>query len=105
LQEFQRIVPCQVGDRAHYTLAPDDLVGECGNVAHVDAAEDDGSAFVHGPKRGGNEISDGREDDRGIERGGRRLIGLSGPYAAERRGKFLRLTIARPRERVYAAAW
>ena len=57
----------QVGDRAHAPLAPEELVGEGGDLAHVDAGADDGAALRTTLQRRRHELARRGEDDRRVE--------------------------------------
>ena len=88
----------QIGDRDDAALLPQKPIGERRDVAHVDAAADDPPALAHRRERRGNERADGREQDRGVERLGRRLVRSAGPFGAHRAGERLAGRIAGPGE-------
>ena len=75
-------------------LAPQELVREGRDVAHVDPGADDGAAFAHVAKRGGNELAGGGEDDHRVEIFRRALEGIAGPHGSERARERLRLLVA-----------
>ena len=52
-EELLAVAAREVRDRAQHALAPEELVGKRGDVAHVDAAADDGAALRDGAQRGG----------------------------------------------------
>ena len=68
LQELLAVAAGEVGDRAQLPLAPEDLVRETRDVAHVDAGADDDAAGRERAQRGRHELADRREDDRRVER-------------------------------------
>ena len=55
----------------------------------MDAAADDPPALAQRGKRGGNELADRREKDRGVERLGRLFIRSARPFGAHRAGERL----------------
>ena len=70
----------------------------------MDAAADDAAALADVAERLGHEGADRREDDRGVERLGRRRSRILGRGAAERQGEGLRRGVAGTGEGVDAAA-
>src|SRR5919204_569537 len=66
-EELLAVAPRQVRDRANDALAPEQLVRERRDVAHVDAGANDHACLAHGAQRRRDERADGREDDRGVE--------------------------------------
>src|SRR3984885_12374255 len=82
-KKFLTVGTGQVGDRAHDALAPEDVVGEAGDWAHVDASAYDDAAALDCPQCRRNQRSYGGEDDRGIEQFRRRLVRAAGPYRAK----------------------
>ena len=64
----------------------------------MDARADDRAAPGHSSQRGRHELSDRREDDRGIELLGRRPERVAGPLGAELAREPLRGLVARPRK-------
>src|SRR5205823_13945710 len=101
-EELLPVAARQVRDRAHDTLAPQQLVREGRDVAHVDPGADDRAALCESGERSGNQLARRREDDRGVEL----LRGRAGagPLGAQRSRELLRLVVARPCEREHAAA-
>ena len=94
----------EVGDGADLALAPEDLVGEGGDVGHVDAGADDdpaGSASRAGPR---DQLADGGEDDRGVELLWRSAQRAAGPLGALLAGERLARLVARAREGEQAPA-
>ena len=77
------VLPREIGDGQELTFLPKQRVGEARNVAHMDAGAHDPAAFADSLQRQRNQIADGREDDRGIERLRRHLVGTARPYGAE----------------------
>ena len=61
-------------------------------------------AFDEGPQGRGNQRADRCEDERGIERLGRRGIRIAGPHSAQRQSETLGFGIPTPGERVHLAA-
>ena len=84
----------QVGDRAERPLAPEDLVGEGRDLAHVDAGADHPGALRACPQRRRHQGADRGEDDRAVELLRRRLLGRARPVRAELAGELLRLLVA-----------
>src|SRR5262245_6249827 len=66
-EELFAVAAAEIRNRAYDALAPEELVGKRGNVAHADARTDDDAGLPNGAQRRGDERSDGREDDRGVE--------------------------------------
>jgi len=64
----------------------------------VDAAAHHPAALFYCAKGGGDECADRGEDDGGVERLGRRLLGAARPARAKAQGKLLRRRIARAGE-------
>jgi len=83
VEEFAAVRAGEVGDGADGSLFPEKVVGEGGDVAHMDAAADDGGAFVGGAQGEGDEGADGGEDDACVERMRGWLGGIPGPGGAE----------------------
>lgn len=69
----------------------------------MDAAAYDDARFAHRAQGGGYEVSDRREDDRGVEWGGWRRVRAAGPYGPEAEREALCLRVARPGEGVDGA--
>ena len=88
----------EVGDRAHAALAPEQLVRERRDVAHVDAGADDGAALGERASAAGTSAPDRREDDRRVQLLGRRPVGAARPFGAELARERLRLVVAGARE-------
>ncbi len=84
----------RLATEADDAFAPQEIVGHGGDVAHVNAAEHDRTAFAHGFERVRHERSNGREDDGRIEGRGRALVGAAGPDAAQLAREALRRRIA-----------
>ena len=103
-QELSRIGARQVGHRAQHALAPQQLVVEGRNRAHVDAAADDAAALGRCGERRRDERADRREDERGVERDRRPCRGRAGPRRAERAREVLRRRVAVAREGVDLAS-
>ena len=64
----------------------------------MDAGADHAAALADCLQRQRHEIADGREDDRGVERLRRHLVGSARPKRAELPGKGLSRVIPRPCE-------
>src|SRR5205823_7402429 len=102
-EELLRVARSEVGDRSYDALPPEKFVGEGGDVAHVDAAADDGAALSCGFQGEGHERADWSEEERGVERFRRRVLGRSGPDCAELARESLALVVPSPRESEDAA--
>src|SRR5207248_4981430 len=103
-EELLRVARGEVRDRAHDTLAPEQLVGKGGHVAHVDAAAHDHASLPHGLERKRYERADRSAEQRGIEWFGRRFVGGACPGGAELAREALALRVATAREGDDAAA-
>ena len=97
-EELLAVAAGQVRDGADDALAPEELVGERGDVAHVDPGADDRPARGDRPQRRRDERADGREQDRGVELLRRLAVGAAGPLGAELARERLRLLVARAGE-------
>ena len=84
-EELVAVRARQVRDAAQHALAPQQVVVEARDRAHVDAGADDHAALAHRPQRGGDERPGGREDDRAVERDRRRVVRAAGPRAPSSR--------------------
>ena len=82
-QKIARILPREVRDRPDHALFPEEPIGKRRHVAHVDAGTDHDASRHDVRQRFGNQPADGREDDGGVERFGRRLVGSAGPSDAK----------------------
>src|SRR5205823_5898224 len=82
-EELLRVARSEIGDRSYDALPPEKFVGEGGDVAHVDAAADDGAALAYGFERSRHEVADGSEDKRGVERFGGCFVRGSRPRCAK----------------------
>jgi hypothetical protein len=80
-------------DRA---LAPEELVRERRDVGHVDSRTHDRAALADVAQRRGNELSDRREHDHGVELVGRPCERVPGPDRAEGARERLPLLVACP---------
>ena len=72
-QELASVLTGEIRHGSHASLLPQETVRKCRNVAHVDAGAHDGAAGRNARERFGNEAADRREDDRRVERAGRRV--------------------------------
>ena len=70
----------------------------------MDAAADDDAAFLRGGEGGRHQCADRREDQRRVERLGRRGCRIPGPFGAETTREILRQLVARPGESENPAA-
>ncbi len=61
----------------------------------MDAAADDGAALPRRRQGGRHQRADGSENQRGVERLGRRFVGATGPDSAEAAREILRCCVAR----------
>ena len=86
-QELHSISPRQVRHRPQHAFPPQQLVRERWDVAHVDAGADDGPAGRDGAQGERDERAGRGEDQRGVERLGRRLVACARPLGAERRAR------------------
>ena len=103
-EELAAVVAGQVRDRTEHALAPEQLVREGRDRAHVDAGADDGAALADRRQRLGDELAGGREDDRGVELL-RPLADGAGPRGAELARQRLRRLVAGPGEGEDAASF
>ncbi len=94
-QELLTVGTGEVGDRADGALAPEKLVWKLGNVAHVNAGADHPAAGADGGQGRRHQGAHGGEENRGIEKVGRRLIGVACPHRAKLPGEGLGLEITR----------
>ena len=78
-KELLPIAAGEVGDGAEAALFPQELVGEARDVAHVNAAADDGAAFGDGFEGERDQLARRGEDDRGIRLFGREGVGAPDP--------------------------
>jgi hypothetical protein len=74
-QKLAGVLPRKIGDGDELPLLPQDALGKARNVGHVDAAAHHACAFLHRAQGGRHERSDRRENDGGIERFRRHLVG------------------------------
>src|SRR5689334_17342474 len=68
LEELLAVAPGEIRHRPEHALAPQQLVREGGNVAHVDAAADDYAALSHRAQRQRNQRAHRREEDGRVQR-------------------------------------
>ena len=85
----------EVRDRPDDPLAPEQLVREGRDVAHVDPGAHDDAALANVSEGGWDEGADGREDDDRVELLGRAGRGVARPGRPERAGELLGLVVAR----------
>src|SRR5215211_281957 len=102
--ELLAVAAGQVRDGAKHALLPEQLVGKARYVAHVDAGADDDAARGDGGQRGRHERTDRREDDRAVERLGRRPHRVARPLGAQLARERLRVSVIAAREGEHAAA-
>src|SRR5215208_750128 len=98
-EELLAIPAGEVRNRAHGTLASEDLVRERRYVAHVDAGAHHHATLRHGPQRNRNQRPDRREDDGRIEFLRRELGRAPSPRSPELAREALALLVAIPGER------
>jgi len=103
-KELLAVASCEVRDGDELALLPQQAIGHCRNVAHVDAATHDTTAPPNGAKCRRHQLSDGREYYRRIQRFGRNLVGTAGPGDTERDRELLRGAIVAPCERKHLPA-
>ena len=92
-EELLAVAPRQVRDGAQHPLAPQDLVGERGMSLMWMPAHTTVPPLRDGAQRRGNERTDRREDDRRVERLGRRGPSLARPLGAELACEVLRRVV------------
>src|SRR5215210_8604216 len=98
-EELLAVLAGKVRDRADGALSPEDLVGEGGYVAHVDAGAHHHPSLRDGPQRDRHQRPDGSEDDRRVELLRRGLTRASGPGGAQLAREALALLVTIPGER------
>src|SRR5581483_10645420 len=98
-EELDSVRAGQVGHRAHHPLAPEDLVRERRDIAHVDLAADDRPAGSRRPKREGNELAGRREQDGRVELLRWEICRGAGPLGTELACEALTLLVSFARER------
>jgi hypothetical protein len=103
-EEVPGVFTRQVRDGSDHALLPQVAVREARDVRHVDARADDRPALSDRAQRPGHERTVGREEDRALERDGRRIERAPGPDAAEGAREGLGLDVARTGEREDLAA-
>ena len=84
-EELVPVLPRQVGHRADLALVPQVVVGERWDVGHVDAGAHDRAAAGERLERLRHERAGGGEDDRGVERLGRKLVAAPAQVAPSER--------------------
>src|SRR5258708_16546104 len=82
-QEIFAILARVVGDAANDAFLVEQVVGERGDGAHLNAGEDESAALAQRFQRGGNDFASGSEDDCGVELGGRLGGGAARPFGSE----------------------
>jgi hypothetical protein len=93
-EQLLSVAPRQVRNRADRAFSPEQLVGEGGDIAHVDAGADDRRPLRGGAQRRRDERPDRGEDDRCLEQLRRSLAGAPRPLCAERARERLSLLVA-----------
>ena len=93
----------EVRYRNNLPFAPQNVIGEARDVAHVDAGAHHASARRHRPQGGRHQGTDRGEDDRCVEGLGRRRVGGAGPRSTQGAGEILGLFVAGPGEGEYLA--
>ena len=81
-QELLPVAPGEVGHRADHPLPPQVVVGERGDVAHVDAAADHHSPFRHRPQRQRHQVPRRSEDDGRVQRAPAACVAVSPAHSA-----------------------
>ena len=74
--------------------------GKDGNVAHVDAAADDGAAFADGFKSLRHQVAYRRKDDSRIKFFGRQFVRAAGPNRTEIESEFFCFFVCGPGESI-----
>jgi hypothetical protein len=88
-EQVMAVAARQVCNRPEHTLAPQELVGEGRDRAHVDPGANDRAALGDRSERLGDELAGRSEDDRGVELL-RPLADRAGPLGADAAGQRLR---------------
>ncbi len=91
----------QVRHRLEPPLLPQQPIRVAGEVAHLEGVADHAPALAHGAQRRRHVLADGREQDRGVEALGRRLVRAARPHRAETARERLAREVPRAREREY----
>ena len=87
-QELLTVAPRVRGDAQQAPLLEQlGGVAQRRDVAQVDARDGERAAAVERAQRDRHELAGRREQDRGVERLGRRVVGVAGGRGAERRGR------------------
>jgi hypothetical protein len=92
-QELLAVGAREVRDRADAPLAPQQVVGERGDLAHVDAGAHDAPTLGNRSQRGRDQRSCRREDDRRVNRFRRSLQRRARPLRAQGAGEGLALAV------------
>jgi hypothetical protein len=95
-EELLTVLASEVRHRAQRSFAPEQLVRERRNVAHVNARAHDLSAWSDGREGCRNQRPHGRKDDGRIEGLGRHYVGSTGPHGAELAGERLTAPVPWP---------
>jgi hypothetical protein len=94
-EELLAIAAGEVGDRAHAAFPPEDLVGEFGNVAHVNACANHRSALGGVAKRLRNQFPGRREENRRVHFLRRGHVGAARPGRPLPACKLLAVSVSR----------
>src|SRR4029453_10960863 len=98
------IAASEIGDRADAALAPKQPIRKRRNVAHMDARADHRAAPRRRSQRDGNQGSGRCEDQRRVQRRGRRFVAPAGPVDAKTPREPLSVSVSRPGEGVDGAS-
>ena len=103
-KELLAVAPSQIGNGEYPSFLPQEVVGEGGNVTHVDTGADHGPTRSSGSQSYRNQSTHWCEDNGQIQLCGWSLGGSPGPFGAKLEGKRNRVFITLPHERKYLAA-
>src|SRR4029453_11644328 len=86
-EKLLAVETCEIRHRAQDSLSPEDFVGKCRDLAHVDSGADDRTALTDSAQCLRHELPHGGEDDRRVELGRRSRTGGSRPLRPQRGGQ------------------
>jgi len=105
VEEGLAILAREVGHRAHAALAPQQRIGESGDVAHVDAGAHHHPALAQRAQGGRHQRTHRREDQRRIQRLGRQRVRGASPHGTQLACKACALFVARAHEGMHRMAF
>ena len=97
-QKLHSVLPGEVSHGAEHPFAPEEIVGERGDITHMDASANDGSASSYGPERRWDQFPGRGKDDGRMKFRRRKFVGIARPDRPHLSGELLSLTIACFRE-------